>query len=192
MGAFRDDDDPTMVASFRRAMPDDEATQLHPQRAHSDAPPQPAAAPLQAGNDPPLHPQVSSQPYPGTVMANVALAQREAAMNAALAAASSAAADPQDIAKHRARQIDAAIATLLGSGMTLSAVLVYLSAAASAGGAAALGTAYNGLTVLCAIALFAAGMAPLQAKIGARIALIIGSGTLLFFTLLKLLFLAVS
>jgi hypothetical protein len=189
-----DEDGPTMVAAaltFPKSLPDDEATQIHPQRGDG----QPASLTPSGGHVLP-HPlamteQLDPTPMPVDFMSGVALAQREAAMNAALAAAQEMQ-SPEELVARRQRHLELAVAAMLGVGVTLATFAAYLSASAIADGSPARGASYGALTVLAALALFAVGMVSLQRKENTRLALMIGAGLVLMFALTRLLVIALS
>jgi hypothetical protein len=119
------------------------------------------------------------------------LAERELAMQAALAAATGLTEDEAARAARRNRQATTAATVLLGMGMVLAALYGYLSSyAVSQGGSPESSASYASLTVLTAIALFLAGYAPLHRSTELRVAMVVMSGLLLLFTMVRMLTIA--
>lgn len=163
-----DEDDPTIV-NYPQGGHDDERTAVHPSRG-------PFVAPIpglqdEAAIEPKKTAELPVGFGPGS------FASREAAVEAALAAATGKRED--DSKPELEQQIIVAIATLLGVGMVLGALGAYLTARAVASGDASAGASLAGANVVCCISLFAAGFASLQPKQQARIGLCVASGAML-------------
>ncbi|HZO14508.1 MAG TPA: hypothetical protein VFB62_14645, partial [Polyangiaceae bacterium] len=121
------------------------------------------------------------------------LAERELAVQAALAAASGFTEDEMARAARRNRHATTGAMVLLGAGMVLGALYGYLSSHALAdGGSAATSASYASLTVLTTIALFFAGTAPLQRSTELKVAMVVMSGLVLLFTLVRMLTIALG
>ena len=197
-----DEDGPTMVVTgypgYPKGAVDDEATQVQQQHPLATTlgldevgVPDPAAAGPIAS--PPLQqalPQTS--PVPGGVMAEVAFAQREAAMDAALQAALGTPEDIEAREVKRTEQIEMALVGMLGAGLFFGTLAAYLSSASIAEGSPARGASYGVLTVVCSLSLFAGGVAPLQRKTQYKQVLLAVGSLLLVFVLVRLLVIAVS
>ena len=159
---------PTIV-NYPQGTPDDERTAVHPSRG-------PFVAPIPGiQDDAALEPKKTAD-FPAGFSPGT-FASREAAVEAALAAATGRQED--DSKPELEQHIVVAIATLLGVGMVLGALGAYLTASAVASGDAEAGASLAGANVVCCISLFAAGFASLQPKQQARIGLCVASGAML-------------
>jgi len=193
-----DEDGPTMVARLP-VRPDEEATQVQPGAIATTQPtpasfaapvaaaPAPAAGPI-AQPEPP-RPMMQSSPAPPpplAAMMGMSYAEREAAVTAALEAATGSA---TKIGEKRERFVDAAVATVLGVGMVVGALSSYMSVDAQAVSSNK-APSYAALTVLVTITLFLAGVAPLQRRGEVRLTLIGLSAVMLMFTFVRLIWIA--
>lgn len=156
---------PSSPAPPRQAH-DEEATAVHPSRG---------PFPVGTGEPPPSRgplPTPTDLGFPGM------LSPRQAAVEQALAAAKGD--REQALDSRLEQQLVAALATLFGVGLLLSALDAYLMARAIGTGQAAAGASLAGANVVCCISLFAAGFASLQREQRAKIALACASALMLF------------
>jgi hypothetical protein len=152
-------------------------------------PPPPPPAPVQAVVGPAAAPPPVAPPPVATPMLGVQAALREAAVQAALAAATASEDSPEAVAL-RAERLDTVVTVLLGVGLVAGALGSHLSASALRDGEAARGAAYAATSLVASFALFGSGLAALQKRSAVKISLVLVSAALLVFALARVVVIA--
>jgi hypothetical protein len=166
-----DEDGPTLIAQYPSpkrpsGAQAEEATELMALATEPPAPPLPAAPAPNMTSSAPL-PMTSSVPPNHHLRSQ--FMEREAAVQAALAAATGQARDPDALAAHRAHLFELATVGVLGAGAVLAAALSIIP-----------GTDASKLNMPLAVALFLGGLVPLQRREPVKVALLALAGVLLF------------